>query len=188
VETKVYKLREILGAPTRELVRVPWELGAIAPSGLRFPTDYQWLMDTYGSIRIRGDLRVWIPMKDRGFDGFVWHTADAGEQVGVVHDDPKFDETADAPPYEMFPELGGLLAWGGDNRGNFLFWLTVDPDPDRWPVVVWIQDLEEWDLFPGGTVAFLVALLSGEYRLGDELLGDPNELLWEFEADWSSRY
>ncbi|GLW58757.1 SMI1/KNR4 family protein [Kitasatospora phosalacinea] len=184
----VERLGEILGAPSTIPVPVPWEGSAVALNGLLFPADYRWLVDTYGEIRIRFDFGICIPRLDRGgFEAFSDYAADAYEQVELVHEEPRFPETSDRPPYEMFPAPGGLLPWGGDNRGNYVFWLTADPNPDRWPVVVWIQDLEQWDLFPGGTTAFLTAVLIGEYHLGQELLGSEDYPLWESAADWSGR-
>ncbi|MFE2912300.1 SMI1/KNR4 family protein [Kitasatospora indigofera] len=184
----VERLAQLLGAPDRRPAQVPWEDSAAVLDGLRLPADYRWLVDTYGEIRIRSDFGIYGPRRDRGgFAAFRAYTADAYEQVELVHEEPRFPETPDRPPYEMLPEPGGLLPWGGDNRGNYVFWLTADPDQDRWPVVVWIQDLELWDVFPGGTTAFLAALITGEYHLGRELLGSDSLPLWEFEADWNGR-
>ncbi|MFE0463082.1 SMI1/KNR4 family protein [Kitasatospora sp. NPDC058965] len=183
--TVVERLGEILGGPDRRPVPVPWDRCASGPDGLRFPADYRWLVDTYGSISIRSDLRIWSPRLDNGgFEAFLAYTEDASGQAGPVHGTSRSAPTAARLPFDLFPAPGGLLAWGGDVRGNYLFWLTADPDPDRWPVVVWIQDLGHWDLFPGSAADFLVALLGGEYHLGRELLGDQARL-WAFEADWS---
>ncbi|MFJ8044088.1 hypothetical protein ACIRBX_26660 [Kitasatospora sp. NPDC096147] len=163
-------MADLLGPPAHQPAQVPWESATDAHPDLRFPTDYRWLIDTYGSIRIHEDLAVSGPMSTsfygEGFAGFLAMTADAYGQAELVHEEPRFPhETTPEPPYPMFPDSGGLLSWGSDTLGNSYFWLTQDPDPDNWPVVVFFGEAEVWDVFDGGLAAFLTALLTGEYHL-----------------------
>ncbi|MER5866676.1 SMI1/KNR4 family protein [Kitasatospora sp. NPDC002040] len=181
------RLGELLGPPTRRPAQVPWESAADAHPGLRFPADYRWLIDTYGSIRIHEDLLVSGPTRSgfygEGFAGFLAMTADAYDQAEQFHEEPRFPEIAPEPPHPMFPEPGGLLSWGGDTFGNYYFWLTQDPDPNRWPVVVWFGENEVWDVFDGGLAAFLAALLASEYHMTHEipLRSGP---VHRFAGDW----
>ncbi|MGW4646920.1 SMI1/KNR4 family protein [Kitasatospora sp. NPDC004289] len=182
-------LTDLLGPPTHHPAPVPWELAPAAHPDLRFPSDYRRLIDTYGSIRIREDLGIHGPSRKNyygeGFAAVIAATADVGDQVEYVHEEPKFpDETSPTPPYPMFPAPGGLLSWGGDTFGNYFFWLTNDQDPDTWPVVVWFQEIEVWDVFDGGLAAFLFSLLTGEYRMAGEILMDRGRL-WHAIGDWN---
>lgn len=48
----------------------------------------------------------------------------------------------DDNPYPLYPQHGGLLAWGLTQDADYLFWRTDDGDPDGWPVVVWLRQAE----------------------------------------------
>jgi hypothetical protein len=84
--------------------------------------------------------------------------------------------------YTMHPEPGGLLYFGSTEGRDTLCWDTLDPDPDRWPVVNlgYGEVNESWPL-----AELLVAELTG---VGMDLtavsLGDPAEWAWPF---WGPR-
>ncbi len=72
------------------------------------------------------------------------------------------EDFPDRFPYAIFPEPGGLLEWGGNLNGDRCFWLTEDPDPDRWPVVVWFRGevaSRSWRREEGGMAAFLLRVV-----------------------------
>ena len=95
-------------------------------------------------------------------------------------DEEMWDE--DDPAYRTYPDAGGLLAWGENEAGDIFFWLTQDPDPDRWPVVMWACGPVCTFSFESGTVAFILALLDGDHP-ASVLLSEPG-LHWSMNADW----
>jgi hypothetical protein len=72
-------------------------------------------------------------------------------------------EGVDEPlPFALYPDVGGLLPWGGTDNGDVLLWEAKGP-PKRWSV--WIQHsrFADYDRFEGGMVDFLVRLLTREF-------------------------
>jgi hypothetical protein len=37
----------------------------------------------------------------------------------------------------LYPEPGGLFPFATSSDGDYYFWRTEGPDPDRWPIMVW---------------------------------------------------
>lgn len=68
-------------------------------------------------------------------------------------------------PYSLFSEPGGLLPWGLSDNGDTCYWSTLEPDPDRWTVVVNESRGPEWYSFPGKVTDFVCALLSREIHI-----------------------
>jgi hypothetical protein len=188
----VERLREILGPPADEPSRVPWHQ-APAEVGFAFPADYRDLVDLYGSIRINGELSVWTPSlrpsepgAPVGFTGFVWkttHEGGIGDYLGGCYEDGDFDEC----PYPPYPEPGGLLIWGSNPNVDHCFWLTEGDDPDKWPIAIWYRQLAKWDRFDGGMADFLLAVVTGQYELADELAPpSPGVPLLKQQGSWLS--
>ncbi|RKE05012.1 hypothetical protein [Streptomyces sp. TLI_171] len=59
-------------------------------------------------------------------------------------------------------DASALRGWGDSDAADTLAWIAVDPDPDRWPVVVWSRSKGRWLVQESGMVDFLVGLLAGE--------------------------
>ncbi|MFE1337444.1 hypothetical protein ACFW6K_07200 [Streptomyces sp. NPDC058733] len=84
--------------------------------------------------------------------------------------DEEIDWSAAEARWEMLGGQEGLdidpdhiLAWGVTNGPDILCWLTTDPDPDNWPVLVCGRHTDEpFTLFPCGMVEFLRKLLLDE--------------------------
>ncbi|MFE0644708.1 SMI1/KNR4 family protein [Streptomyces sp. NPDC058877] len=108
--------------------------------GLRLPADYKAVATRYGPLDI-GE-RLWLHTPFTSAD----HLFDYGSFVA--------EGRRDAP---------GVLPFGATRTADTLYWdTTASDDPDRWPVVVHVQDLENagkdpW-LRPGTT---LLPTLSG---------------------------
>jgi hypothetical protein len=200
------RLLEALLTPPRTVVAAtPWELSR-AEVGFDFPSDYRAFIDRYGGgtlTRAGTPMRFsvmnpgedqWCPDGPSGFAGFVDVTVselrprfaggcpDAGPAPR-----PARPGARPAPParYPVLPDPGGLLAWGSTDDGDCFFWLTQDPDPDRWPVVLWSRCEEAAHRFDGGMVEFLLAVLRGEHPASAWLSGP--EPRWTPEADWNRR-
>ncbi|WP_395297011.1 hypothetical protein ACF9IK_28910 [Kitasatospora hibisci] len=177
------RLVRILGEPLRWPTATPWE-HSLAEVGFVFPADYREFVDRYGSIRVNGELSVWVPTLRpdgggviAGFPGFVRAT------TGGIAAELASDSDC---PYPVHPEPGGLLSWGSNLNADQFFWLTEGKDPDAWPVVAFYRSLEEWDRFDGGFAAFLLAVLDGTYAYADEVApANPDEPLCRYQGDWT---
>ncbi|WP_051021512.1 hypothetical protein, partial [Nocardia araoensis] len=103
----------------------------------------------------------------------------------IYLDDETFEEETENARgiWEMLGGQEGLdidpqhiLAWGVTSGPDILCWLTTDPDPDRWPVLVCGRHTDEtFTLFPCGMVEFLRRLILDEHDpcpLSIDLQGD----------------
>lgn len=157
---------------------VPWERSREV-CGVDFPADYREFVDALGNGEVRGYLGVSAPWPFRGTPqgeaGFRNFVAATSKEMG-----PTFREMArpDACPYPFWPETGGLLMWGATYQGDHFFWLTSDPDPMEWPVVVWFRGSLEWRRYNMRFVAFLLHALSGDDEDMRELLDWPDAPVW----------
>lgn len=120
--------------------------------GLRFPSDYFALLNTYGSGRfLAGEFKVANPF-------------DSEDERFAETELTRLRETKAAVPnevpYSLFPEPGGLYPFGIDGNGNTFLWLT-DGRPDGWPVACFnSEDYSEIVNHP--LIDFLVLLASNQ--------------------------
>ena len=63
--------------------------------------------------------------------------------------------------YPLWPDPGGLLAFGGTDNGDYLFWLARGA-PDDWRIVVWDRGLQEFEAFDCSLTDFLAGLATGK--------------------------
>ncbi|MFY1674111.1 hypothetical protein ACN27G_29875 [Plantactinospora sp. WMMB334] len=63
-----------------------------------------------------------------------------------------------------------LILWGVDSSGDNLCWDASDPDPERWPVLLYERGESIWRRYDCGMVEFVVRLLEGDFP--DCPLGD----------------
>ncbi|MFJ6141885.1 SMI1/KNR4 family protein [Kitasatospora sp. NPDC092286] len=168
-----------------------------AELGVRLPSNYRAFIDLYGSVTFAGEWGVRTPARRPGTDdspgGLAgWRFENDTEFRAQVEMEDLFRQQVRA---QVFPDPGGLLGWGRNSDHDHCCWLTADPDPDRWPVVVWFQG--ELDRFDGGFAEFLTAVLSGDYVMEEELLvrPDPDDEwgvtrpapLWAPGPDWAGK-
>ena len=152
--------------------------------GVEFPADYREFIDVFGPGEVRGCLYVsapWSwhgsPQGERGFREFTDMTTD---ELGPHFRRMREEDPAQCP-HPVFPEPGGLLAWGSTFRGDQLFWLTSGPDPMEWPVVVWFRGRHgdsPWRRYTMRFVAFLLHALSGDDPDLRDLLDRPDQPVW----------
>ncbi|MGY5060882.1 SMI1/KNR4 family protein [Streptomyces sp. 900105755] len=148
--------------------QVDW-VGAQEALGVGLPSDYKAFMSVYGAGNI-GDLGVLGPLP---VDYLQW---DPGSIVDSV---PTFRELWDSEGGVPGIEADGssVLPWGSGCNANELGWLTLDPNPDKWPVVAWRLQIRygdsRWKLFDCRMVDFLVKMMRAEFDecpLGDASL------------------
>ncbi|MFF5125740.1 SMI1/KNR4 family protein [Streptomyces syringium] len=141
-----------------------------ASLGTRLPSDFKALVATYGRGEFCDVIGLCTPF---GEDNPVRLTAELLEDYGSSRE--MFPERY---PYPLFPEPGGLIAWGLTDVGHHLCWLTVG-EPDSWPVVVWSRDddHEEYDCC---ATDFIEGWVSG--RIVSEVMPDDEGLAPWFDA------
>jgi len=118
-------LRDLLGAPSARVPRVNWDQ-VHARLGLRLPADYREFIDTYGPGML-GDVRVTAPGAPGGMNLFELLERTHARTRGMAEEEYR-------PP--LYPEPGGIVCWGEDQRGSILGWGPGSDDPDDWLVVV----------------------------------------------------
>ncbi|MFJ5123442.1 hypothetical protein [Kitasatospora sp. NPDC088548] len=142
MNVSVASLVELLNVPGSGAgYEVPWN-GSLVEAGVEFPADYQDFINIFGRGAIGGELWVHSPLTAGPVGwtsgGFARMVARTTLEVGPMFNGLRASYP-DLFPYPMFPDPGGLLEWGCNYNGDRCFWLTGDPDPDRWPVVVWFR-------------------------------------------------
>ena len=196
MSTYLDELTRLMPPPTGKVAAPPWEQ-ARTEVGLEFPSDYRAFVDRYGggSISVGSNVsrvfvyapcsQPWKPGEATGFRDFVDRTElgfaidfDGGEEHGE-------DTWGDGPSYRVRPYPGGLLAWGENEEGDVFFWLTEDPNPDRWPIVVWARGPVTTFRSDRGMVRFLRDVFAGDYPQLQWMAG-PNPW-WTMENDWLRR-
>jgi SMI1-KNR4 cell-wall len=101
--------------------------------GLRLPDDYKDLASRCGPVLFGNWIWIYVPCsRQNGSDGYSARLADAHRDARV-----KLRELPEEERLAVYPEPGGLLAWGDTRGTDILFWDTsVSEDPNEWTVVV----------------------------------------------------
>lgn len=153
-DPNVAALRRVLSSRGSVGTSVDWS--AIESSwGHRFPSDFVAFIEAYGEGAIEDHLGIHAPEPlgdPHPLNGMVAETLTAR---GTWEDRPPRDLAAaeGEPP---------LISWGTDASADLLCWLTVGPDPDKWPVVVWARGSVQWAVFDCGMVEFLLKVFRAE--------------------------
>ncbi|WP_307124479.1 SMI1/KNR4 family protein [Streptomyces sp. B1I3] len=147
--------------------QVDWAV-AEARWGARFPADYKAFMRAYGEGSVDGAIVVHRPLPMDAPEGE--RTPDAmAEGTGTVREvwKAEADEVwADPAGPDLVLDPGALLAWGATAEAAILCWLTMDEDPDRWPVVVCGRHtVPTFALYRFGMAEFLRRLLTGGFDM-----------------------
>ncbi len=138
--------------PSRHFVPLEGLADAEKELGTSLPADYRAIVEIYGAGAFVDFLRVAGPQ---------WIV---GEGMKVL--DSERSSRAQFPsqmPFAIWPEPGGLLAFGTTDNGNRLFFETMGK-PDTWRVIVWASRDEQHDVFPS-LRGFLVGWLSWKAKL-----------------------
>jgi len=155
---RVADLEELIGPPQKRPPAVNWKK-LESSLGLTFPADYKELCSRYPTLEF-DDFLLWV-------NAGMW--APRAVIRGAVEDleflrrrnrsDMRIlDDSgrrSKRPMFPLYPEVGGLLMWGGTVNGDNCMWLT-DPDPEKWTIV--IENREFWH-FQGSLLEFLVGVL-----------------------------
>jgi hypothetical protein len=107
--------------------------------GLPLPSDYKWLLETYGAGCF--DESVWLLPPTSSSPA-----PDLENQLAVLRSLPPSHLTDyDGTRYRLYPDPGGLLPCACTLAGQLWCWLT-DPadDPDHWDLVTFSPELRRW--------------------------------------------
>ncbi|MCX4823585.1 SMI1/KNR4 family protein [Streptomyces sp. NBC_01142] len=121
--------------------------------GTALPGDYKRLVEVFGHGAFDGYLQFHVPNADFKSDDIVLHTEWLGEWA-TTHRSGLWE------PYEVYPVPGGLLEWAGSEQADQFYWLTEDPDPDRWPILVKEDIPDSWQRFDETTAEFVYRMLT----------------------------
>jgi hypothetical protein len=123
--------------------------------GIHLPSDYKWFLERYGMGEIDDFLLLFHPTTTNRHINLKNQIAETLWALRVVRDD------GDQVPYTIFPEPGGVVPWARTDNGDVCYWLTHEPDPDSWIVVVNESRGPEWEAYGGSATEFLAEVLSG---------------------------
>ncbi|HMF16102.1 MAG TPA: SMI1/KNR4 family protein [Gemmataceae bacterium] len=120
--------------------------------GTRLPHDYKEFVRVYGAGRI-GQMPIHISSPFSKTNNLQQHIDGTNAAYRLMI------ELGSEVPFPVFPERGGLLAWGNTGNGDYLNWLTKE-EPDNWSVVVWDSADVEFLQFRMGMLKFLAEVIS----------------------------
>jgi hypothetical protein len=122
-----------------------------------FPRDYVAFMSLYGAGSIEGEASILMPLPKEYIQWDPGTFAEETENVKYTWEMEDGQAGLDIDPDD-------ILAWGVTSGPDILCWLTTDPDPDKWPVLVCGRHTREvFTVFSCGMVEFLRKLLLDEY-------------------------
>ncbi|MFF8916756.1 SMI1/KNR4 family protein [Streptomyces sp. NPDC015032] len=131
---------------------IDWE-SAETGLGVRLPSDYKLLGDTYPSLVFGDFLFVGFPPPGQEQ---AW--AEDPDDLEIL---AEWCEDAEMPvPLRPFPAPGGLLPWATSYSGDYFLWTTGGAGPDEWTVTVASRNGDWWH-YEAGAVQFLADLISG---------------------------
>jgi hypothetical protein len=143
--------------------------GFYLKSGVRLPEDYLLWAQRYSTIEICNELLVNNLVAARINQLSRKEFAGLHDGVRVTRDilphridvlDSQSRPIGPRPWLPVFPELGGIIAWGNDNNGAQYFWDTSISDPNQWTILIYDGTWQEFDC---GFLEFLINLLRGAY-------------------------
>ena len=113
------------------------------------PSDYSWLIETYGAGGIEDYITVLDPGGDRTFAGSVRQETETARAVWRTWDRPAIAEDVLLEP----------IAWGVSASSDLLCWNPSKVEPDEWTVLVWSRSSTSWHELPFGILEFLIAIV-----------------------------
>lgn len=125
--------------------------------GLVLPDDYKEFIGTYGDGYLAGFIHIFNPFSDSPHLSLQTSV----EKICKVYRDLKASEGDKQVPFCVYPEKSGLLPWGRNDVGNYMFWLT-DGESKKWPVVLAEGRSNRYERFNLGMATFLAKALSRE--------------------------
>ena len=124
--------------------------------GTGLPEDYKRFLEAYGLGTINGFLVVLTPLGSPQNVDLLKRGQSELEAFGTSKREfPKYYRD------DVYPTLGGILPFAVTDNGEVLYWRTVG-SPDQWTVTVYESRGPKKFDFDGGTIDFLVGILTGK--------------------------
>ena len=127
--------------------------------GVSLPNDYKEYVSTYGSGLLGNFIIVANPFStNEGVELF--------SVISMLCDalrERLANEGQDGVPFDIYPEIPGVLPWGGDENGNGLYWLT-EGTAEEWPCLVGAGRDSRWERFEMPMTSFLTSALNGDVK------------------------
>lgn len=123
------------------------------------PGDYKEFVVTYGTGVLCNFLIVCNPFSSQEGFGLLPFVTLMSTTLAQLKD----TEGDKQVPFNIHPDRPGLLAWGGDENGNGLYWFTKGR-PEAWPCVVGEARGKRWERFDLPMTSFLGKILRKEIR------------------------
>jgi hypothetical protein len=133
--------------------------------GTGLPADFKALLEAYGPGEFDETFTVFGPADSGSPADLVTFAREEAEIIRSVRDEFVF-AAGTSVRLLVFPETGGLLAWGSVPTGLALHWQT-DGAPDDWPVVVSDDKStagETWR-YDGTATEFLLGVFAGSIEV-----------------------
>ncbi|MFF2640270.1 SMI1/KNR4 family protein [Streptomyces niveus] len=168
IHPDVAVLLDLVPADSAGGEQIDW-VAAEASLGVKLPSDYRALLDTYGVGDI-GELVILPPLPSdvRGWEGC--HIGGMTVSLRGL-----WEDNGGVPDVTLGADA--ILPWGSGMNANEMAWLMNDPDSDKWPVIAWRRHHSwgesPWALFDCNMVQFITRMMLGQFEacpLGDESL------------------
>jgi hypothetical protein len=155
----LHALTRIVEPPAKPLdVPRPEDWAAVeAKIGTALPSDYKHFVQTFGLGKLSDFIWIYNPFTRYKYVNLVAQISMQRDVLREVKKQPG------AVPFNIFPEIGGLLPLGGTDNGNTLFWLTRG-SPEHWRIAINEARGPEWNTFKLDLTSLLAALLSRKIR------------------------
>lgn len=144
--------------------------------GIQLPDDYKAFIASYGSGNLAGFIHVFNPFSN---SPHLSLTANI-EKINAVYRHLRTSEGEKQVPYDVFPLRPGLLPWGRNEFGNYMFWLTKG-SPDKWPIVLAEGRSDHYERYSMTMTKFLVKALRrelGSHCWPDEVPADSDPIVF----------
>ncbi|MEU7606148.1 SMI1/KNR4 family protein [Streptomyces sp. NPDC040724] len=153
---RIKALEQIMPATHGADEDIDWP-AAEAAWGTRFPADFIAFMGRFGAGSINGEASILLPLPKPGLQ---WDPAEMAEETENARQ--SWEAEGGRAAFDVDPEA--IIAWGVTGGSDILCWLTSDPDPDRWPVLVCGRHTaDSFAVYPYGMAEFLYRLCSDEF-------------------------
>ncbi|MFD7691372.1 hypothetical protein [Streptomyces sp. NPDC059781] len=163
----------LTGWETTRVRTVGWA-AVEARLGTALPSDYKRLIEIFGGPGAFDDyVQLQVPDAHVESMDIVRHTEWLGEWA-------RTEGSHLRDPYPVYPAAGGVLKWAGTEQAEEFYWLTGDPDPDKWPVLAHGELRESWIRFNGTTAEFIHHMLTD--------LGHPFSMARWYDVHWYQDY